>query len=84
LTSYILDQNARISNGTLAGKTINVNAFGITNGCIDAHASVESIAKIIYNNTYNTSFIPNDVYLEIQNNLTMTGGCYDQIDQSGC
>jgi carboxypeptidase C (cathepsin A) len=81
LTSYILDRNARINNGTLSGKPINVNAFGITNGCIDAHASVESIAKIIYNNTYNTSFIPHDVYLEIQNNLTMTGGCYDQINQ---
>jgi carboxypeptidase C (cathepsin A) len=81
LTSYILDQNARINNKTLAGKPININAFGITNGCIDAYASTKSIAEIIYNNTYNTSFIPNDVYLEVQNNLTQPGGCYDQINE---
>jgi carboxypeptidase C (cathepsin A) len=81
LTSYILDQNARINNKTLAGKPININAFGITNGCIDAYASTKSIAEIIYNNTYNTSFLSQDVYLEVQNNLTMSSGCYDQITQ---
>jgi carboxypeptidase C (cathepsin A) len=81
LTSYILDQNACINNKTLAGKPININAFGITNGCIDAYASTKSIAEIIYNNTYNTSFIPNDVYLEVRNNLTKSGGCYDQINE---
>jgi carboxypeptidase C (cathepsin A) len=81
LTSYILDQNARINNKTLAGKRIDVNAFGITNGCIDAYASTKSIAEIIYNNTYNTSFLSQAVYLEVQNNLTQPGGCYDQITQ---
>jgi carboxypeptidase C (cathepsin A) len=81
LTSYIQDQNARINSKTLAGKPININAFGITNGCIEAYASTKSIAEIIYNNTYNTSFIPNDVYLKIQNNLTKSGGCYNQINE---
>jgi carboxypeptidase C (cathepsin A) len=81
LTSYILDQNDRINTKTLLGKPINVNAFGITNGCIDALSSTRSIAEIIYNNTYNTSFLSDDVYLEVQNNLTKAGGCYDQIGQ---
>ncbi|KEQ73118.1 alpha/beta-hydrolase, partial [Aureobasidium namibiae CBS 147.97] len=81
LTSYILDQNTRINNNTLPGKAININAFGITNGCIDAHATAESIGRIIYNNTYNTSFLPNAINLEVQNNLTKPNGCYDQIYQ---
>lgn len=53
----------------------------MTNGCVDAHITAESIGDVINNNTYNTRFLPEDIFAEVQNNLTMTGGCYDQIDQ---
>ncbi|KAG9690797.1 alpha/beta-hydrolase, partial [Aureobasidium melanogenum] len=81
LTSYILDQNARIRNNTIPGRIINVNTLGMTNGCVDAHITAESIGDIIYNNTYNTHFLSADINAEVQNNLTQSGGCYDQIDQ---
>ncbi|KAG9937676.1 alpha/beta-hydrolase, partial [Aureobasidium melanogenum] len=81
LTSYILDQNARIRNRTIPGRVINVNTLGMTNGCVDAHITATSIGDIVYNNTYNTHFLPEEIHAEAQNNLTKSDGCYDQIDQ---
>lgn len=53
----------------------------MTNGCVDAHITASSISDIVYNNTYNTNFLTEDIHAEAQNNLTKSGGCYDQIDQ---
>ncbi|THX22531.1 alpha/beta-hydrolase [Aureobasidium pullulans] len=78
-TSHILAQNALVKNGTLSGRIIPINTIGITNGCVDAFTTVQSYGDIAYNNTYNTSFITSEVYADIQNNITKSGGCYDQI-----
>ncbi|THZ26063.1 alpha/beta-hydrolase [Aureobasidium pullulans] len=80
-TSHILAQNTLVKNGTLSGRVIPINTIGITNGCVDAFTTVQSYGDIAYNNTYNTSFITSEVYADIQNNITKSGGCYDQIHQ---
>ncbi len=39
---YILDQNARIANGTVKGTTINLHFLGIGNGLTVSHCSAFS------------------------------------------
>lgn len=37
--------------------------------------------EIAYNNTYNVSFLPKDIYEQTKLNFTKPGGCLDQITQ---
>lgn len=62
-------------------KPLNLDTVGITNGCVDLAIQAASYPEIAYNNTYNTTFLPRDIYEQAKLNFTKQGGCLDQIMQ---
>jgi hypothetical protein len=81
---HFQSQNKRIENGALNGtraQPLHLDTLGLTNGCIDSKIEAPFYLEYAFNNTYGLQTIPEDKYLEAQNNLTKEGGCYDLIDQ---
>ncbi|KAL3480550.1 Alpha/Beta hydrolase protein [Aspergillus californicus] len=80
-TSYILDQNAKIHNGTLDGVSsptpINIQTLGIHNGCSDLFVQGALYPEFAYNNTYDVQAIDKEQYDQAMENFNKPGGCLD-------
>ncbi|KAL2807896.1 Alpha/Beta hydrolase protein [Aspergillus granulosus] len=74
-TSYLLNQNARIQNGTLDGVSspspIKVKTLSIHNGCSDVLTQGNFYPEFAYDNTYH----------QAKHNIHKPGGCFDQVEQ---
>ena len=77
--AYMVQQNEKISSGTINGTIINVDSVGWTNGCVDLLYQGEWYPEQAYNNTYDLQVIPKAVYEQSLHNFTKAGGCRDQI-----
>lgn len=79
--AHIQQQNHRIHNGTTSdpkAKPIQLGTLGLDNACVDALTQAASYPQFAYNNTYG-QFMDADLYTQAMHNLTMDGGCLDQI-----
>lgn len=56
-----------------------MDTIGITNGCVDVESSLEGYPEWAYNNTYSIRFGSEDLYDEVMNNITKSGGALDLI-----
>ncbi|KAL2796940.1 Alpha/Beta hydrolase protein [Aspergillus keveii] len=84
-TFYILNQNAKIHNGTLDGVSspsqINVKTLSIHNGCSDVLTQGNFYPEFAYNNTYEVQSINEEQYLLAKENIAKEGGCFDLVQQ---
>ncbi|KAL2826408.1 Alpha/Beta hydrolase protein [Aspergillus cavernicola] len=84
-TSYILDQNTKIHNGTLDGVSsptpIEIKTLGIHNGCSDIFVQGSLYPEFAYNNTYGVQAINESQYGEAMENLHKPGGCLDLVTE---
>jgi carboxypeptidase C (cathepsin A) len=80
-SAYIEQQNQKIRAGTLGSpaREINLDTFGIINGCIDSLIQIPSQASILYHNTYGLQYIDEDTYNYTIDSLNSEGGCLNQI-----
>ena len=79
--AYIQKQNVKIKNGEISGTTIELDAIGMTNGCIDMLYETAWYPQMYYNNTYDLQIIPEKVYEVALHNYTKPNGCRDLILQ---
>ena len=75
----MVQQNVKISHGSIKGKVIDVDTVGWTNGCVDLLHQGEWYPDQAYNNTYGLHVIPKDAYEEAKQHFAKLGGCRDQI-----
>ncbi|KAL4865756.1 hypothetical protein BDV12DRAFT_145668 [Aspergillus spectabilis] len=84
-TSFFLDQNQKLHNGTIDGVSspspIYVDTLGIHNGCSDVLVQGPSYPEFAYNNTFNVQVIDEQQYQDAMHNFTKPGGCYDLAKQ---
>jgi hypothetical protein len=77
-------QNKKLESGLLNGihaRYLHLNTLGLTNACIDSKMEASFYLEYAIENTYDLQTISESSYLEAQENLTISGGCYDLIDQ---
>ncbi|KAK4503885.1 hypothetical protein PRZ48_004800 [Zasmidium cellare] len=80
--NYMVKQNVKIRSGQLNNSIIlPIDSAGWTNGCTDMLIQGEWYPDMAYNNTYDLQILPEDLYLEIKQNITQPGGCLDMIQQ---
>ncbi|KAI0762022.1 serine carboxypeptidase [Trametes elegans] len=82
LSTYILDQNAAIANGSLSDLPINLKVLAIGDGLTDAYSQFPGYVTYAKSNPYHYPYVAQEIIDAVQNNLTKAGGCLEQI--SGC
>ncbi|KAL3455180.1 Alpha/Beta hydrolase protein [Aspergillus heterothallicus] len=84
-TSYLLNQNSKVHNGTLDGVSspspIKVKTLSIHNGCSDVFTQGNFYPEYAYNNTYGVPAITEEQYEQAKHNIHKAGGCFDQVKQ---
>lgn len=76
---YTVQQNERISQGTVSGIPIRIETVGWTNGLVDSLVQGDKWPQQAYNNTYGLQVIPESVYHEAEHNFTKPDGCQDLL-----
>jgi hypothetical protein len=79
--AYFQSQNKKIEGGSLKGpraKHLNLDTLGMTNGCIDSAIEGPLYPEYAFNNTYGFQLYPEEVYLDVKNNVTTCLGLVDK------
>jgi hypothetical protein len=79
--AYFQSQNKKIESGSLKGsraKRLNLDTLGITNGCVDSEIEGPLYPEYAFNNTYGFQLYPEEVYLDLKNNVTSCLGLVEQ------
>ncbi|VUC25523.1 unnamed protein product [Clonostachys rosea] len=84
-TSYFLDQNRLVQNGThelTNATTLNMATVGIINGLVEMTSMALGFPDYARNNTYGLPVYSEDIYQEVVQNITAPEqGCLALIDQ---
>ncbi|RDX56185.1 serine carboxypeptidase [Lentinus brumalis] len=80
IAAYILDQNARIANGTVKGTTINLHFLGIGNGLTDPLSQYPGYLSYAASNPYHP-LVSSSIIQTATDAWNKSGGCEELIKQ---
>ncbi|KAL2363889.1 hypothetical protein RJZ56_003175 [Blastomyces dermatitidis] len=79
---FLLEQNQRIRNGTIANKdgkvVLHIDTVGIVSGCIDIFSQIFTYPEFARNNTYGIEAVNSSAYDAMLDAYLKPGGCMEQ------